>query len=361
MHNPGQPRIAIDCSPLRYPNTGLGQFILLLVRAMDAEKPSADITYLVHAASRSLLPPVDSRHVVYLNWFRRHLPAWILPAQFPRYDLWHISSEMSRISRFPKSSRVLVTLHGLHFLDEDPPELAARKLKEVQQLIDRADGIATVSAFTEALVRKHLELRGQPIRVIPHGVEDAPGNDQRPGAGLPHGKFLFSIGTFFERKNFHVLLAFLQQLDGYSLVLAGNSRTVYGDFIREEINRLSLSDRVFLPGEVNDAEKRWLYRHCEAFVFPSLSEGFGIPVIEAMKAGKPVFCSTRGSLPEVGGEEAFYWHEFAPGEMKDVFMEGISKFRSQPEKEQNCRRRADSYTWKRAAQSYLAFYSELLR
>ena len=71
-----------------------------------------------------------------------------------------------------------------------------------------------------------------------------------------------------------------------------------------------LEERIILPGEISDMDKYWLYKNCEAFVFPSMYEGFGLPVIEAMNFGKPVFLSTFSSLPEVGGKYALYWENF---------------------------------------------------
>jgi glycosyltransferase involved in cell wall biosynthesis len=228
-------------------------------------------------------------------------------------------------------------------------------------MVNRAQGLATVSEYTEAIVRKNLEVGSLPLRVIPHGVEWSEQEEQKPKGPLPTGPFLFSIGTFFERKNFHVLLPLIERMEGYSLVLAGNYHRPYGDRIREEIRSRNLVDRVFLPGEVSTAEKTWLYAHCEAFVFPSISEGFGIPVIEAMRAGKPVFCSTHGSLPEVGGENAFYWKDFDPDSMKSVFLEGMVQSRSHPEWKERSLAHAQSFTWGRAAESYLSYYSELLQ
>ena len=256
---------------------------------------------------------------------------------------------------------MLVTLHGLHFLDELPPAKAKAKLQEVQRLVNHSHALATVSEYTATVVRKYLDLGNRPLKIIHHGVADRKMQEvKRPQFGYD-GKFIFSIGSFFERKNFHVLLPFLAQLDGLALVLAGDHRRPYGDFVKSEIHRLGLSDRVFLPGEISEEEKNWLYRNCEAFVFPSVSEGFGIPVIEAMQAGKPVFCSTFGSLPEMGGEHAYYWKDFEPASMRDFFVEKIHSFNQHPDHAVRCRKYADDFTWSKAARSYLDYYAELLQ
>lgn len=366
QHRSGMPNrerasVLIDCSSLRYLHTGLGQSTYFFSREIAArEAGQFDFYFLVYPSSRSLIGANPGKMVT-VNWFRRHVAAGLQPSLFKTYDLWHVTSENSRITHFSPSSRVLLTLHGLHYLDEDAPEVAAVKLRQTQQLVNRCHGIATVSEYTANLVRKHIDLGTRPLKVIHHGVDDDRVREFKRPNGIPDGKFLFSIGSFFERKNFHVLLPFLKNLDGYGLVLAGDARRGYGEHIRSEIERLGLNHRVFLPGEVDEAGKNWLYRHCDAFVFPSLSEGFGIPVLEAMKAGKPVFCSRYGSLPEVGGDHAFYWEDFNPETMRELFMNKMEHVRQSPDWEERCRQYADQFTWKKAVDSYFAYYAEILR
>ncbi len=359
MPNTKGSKIIFDGSPLRYLHTGLGQFSYYLIKELAQHHEKYDLSFLVHQASKGLIDAFTQR-LVEVTWLRRHAPHFLLPALFKKYDLWHASSEITRFNNFPDSARVLVTLHGLHFLDEDAPDLAKRKLDQVQKLVNKSHALATVSAYTETIVRKNLDLGNRPLKIIHHGVEDKTAQEYKKPGMVTNAKFIFSIGSFFERKNFHVLLPFLQRLDGYKLILAGDHRKGYGKFIKKEILKLSLSDRVILTGEIGEPEKNWLYQNCEAFVFPSISEGFGIPVIEALQAGKPVFCSEFGSLPEMGGVHAFYWKNFEPDYMRDFFIEKIHTFNQNPENKINCRRYASSFSWRKAAESYLSYYAELL-
>ena len=102
-----------------------------------------------------------------------------------------------------------------------------------------------------------------------------------------------------------------------------------------------------------------LYENCEAFLFPSLTEGFGLPVIEAMSFGKPVFLSNSSSLPEIGGSEAFYWDSYEVDHMLSVFNHGM-KAKNDGEFAAKVKSWANHFTWEASASKYLNLYSRLL-
>lgn len=84
--------------------------------------------------------------------------------------------------------------------------------------------------------------------------------------------------------------------DNYQLILAGNTEGTYSEQIQERIFQLGLENRIMMPGKITDDDKYWLLSHCTALCFPSKLEGMGIPPIEAMRFGKPVFASTFSSI-----------------------------------------------------------------
>jgi glycosyltransferase involved in cell wall biosynthesis len=94
-------------------------------------------------------------------------------------------------------------------------------------------------------------------------------------------------------------------------------------------------------------------------MFPSLTEGFGLPALEAMYFGRPVFLSNLTSLPEIGGEEAFYWHDFEPASMKRCVEQGLANFDAQAGA--RVRARALSFSWDRCTDEYLALYRQLIQ
>jgi len=145
------------------------------------------------------------------------------------------------------------------------------------------------------------------------------------------------------------------------LVIAGKKTTPYGEFLEQEAARRGLTPRVTMPGEVSDGDRQWLYEHCRAFLFPSLTEGFGLPVIEALQCGKPVFVSRRTSLPEVAGDLGFYWDSFEPDAMLAVYREGIARDEADAGAAGRRRDHARLFSWQRTAEEYLRIYADLLR
>ena len=116
-----------------------------------------------------------------------------------------------------------------------------------------------------------------------------------------------------------------------------------------------------MPGPVDEPTKWWLYAHCEAFLFPSLSEGFGLPVVEAMHVGKPVFLSNLTSLPEIGGREAVYFVDFEPDTLVETLRAGMIAFYEDPLKADRLRWQANRFSWQKAARQYWAVYEQVAR
>ena len=118
-------------------------------------------------------------------------------------------------------------------------------------------------------------------------------------------------------------------------------------------------DNVRVLINVNDAQKAWLYAHCEAFLFPSLAEGFGLPPVEAMHFGKAVFLSRLTSLPEVGGDAAFYWDDFAPASMRRGIEESLLRH-ALPGHAAATHAHARTFTWQRCATAHVDLYRRTL-
>jgi len=356
MRSPEPPRIIIDSSPLRYLHTGLGQFSYHLLEELGRlPMDKGRVIALVHPRFANRVPPGIAWTPA--NWVRRHAPAALQPFVNPQGKVWHMTTENTRLTGIPRGAELVLTIHGLHFLDESPPAAAARELAKVQTLVDRASVISVVSQFTEALVRKKLRVSSQPVEVIPNGIAYTAGLARRP-AWAPDRKFLFSVGTFFSRKNFHVLIPMMKHLPGYHLVLAGDANHPYGRQVRDAVRATGLEKQISIPGEITEGEKQWLYENGEALLFPSVSEGFGIPVIESFHLGRPVFCSKFGSLPEVGSSHAFYWDTFDPESMAQIVQDKLAA--DHPENRSARIGYASGFTWAKTAAGYQKIYRSLL-
>jgi glycosyltransferase involved in cell wall biosynthesis len=110
---------------------------------------------------------------------------------------------------------------------------------------------------------------------------------------------------------------------------------------------------------INDAQKAWAFARCAGFLFPSLTEGFGLPPLEAMHFGKPVFLSRLTSLPEVGGDAAYYFDDWSPATMRNIIEQGLRQG-AQHKRIAQVKQHAARFDWGSAAAAYLALYANLL-
>jgi glycosyltransferase involved in cell wall biosynthesis len=351
------PRIFIDTERLRDPYSGLGQFCLHLGHEIVQQNPDPDqykLIFGVPKAEVGVFGDAVQYHVVL--WSDR---LW----RSAEYDVWHATHQDA--NRLPAStSRFVLTIHDLNFLERADYSAVkkANRLAALQRKIDRAATITTISEYTASVVRQHLNVgANKPLRVIHNGSTLTPDAPQERPAFVPEASppFFLYLGVIHPKKNVQVLLPLLQAFPDYRLILAGNNTHDYALHVRQQAIKLGVSEQLLMPGIVSDAEKAWLYAHCEAFLFPSLSEGFGLPVVEAMQMGKPVFLSNSTSLPEVGGIDAFYFDSFEPDDMVNTFREGMIAYHEDPLRADRLRWYARRFTWQKAAKAYWEVYGEM--
>lgn len=349
-------RVLIDFGKLKNLYTGLGQISLQYAREMATHALNYDLEYLlpvnfigkfgtqVHYKRNSAL-------IRYCSWCNSN------------YDLWHAIHQDSAFMP-AKNVPYLLTIHDLNFLEEKSSAKAAMRLKRLQKKVDRARALTFISKFTERIARENLKINVF-SKVIYNGVEIERFEHSKPPAFMESvlkrkEKIYFTVGVIKEKKNFHTLVHFIEKVKDGILVMAGDVSGGYARQIREEIERCNLQDRILMPGIISSSERAWLYENCEAFFFPSRVEGFGLPVIEAMSYGKPVFLSTFSSLPEVGGQDAFYWENFNPDYMASVFQENM-KTAMTIERVNSRKARARSFNWLKACQDYAELYDMILQ
>lgn len=276
------------------------------------------------------------------------------------YDVWHITTTLSWYKPFHKKVKVIYTIHDLNFLIEDKHNHKRNKrvLGEIQKRAERADYIVAISQYALDAANEFLPIKGKPQRVIYNGASVLPAQQVSIPKYRPQKGFLFSIGQMYPRKNFHVLPPLLQKND-YELVIAGLHQTDYGNKIIETAKRYGVHDRVHLVGPVTEEEKHWYYKACAAFLFPSVAEGFGLPVVEAMHYGKPVFLSRETCLPEVGGDAAYYFHDFEADTIRESFNEGMKHYVTHNRAEK-IKAHAGKFSWRAAARQYIDVYKQLV-
>lgn len=362
------PKILIDFEKTRVLESGLGQFGMELGAALiQQSRENEQLQFYLPPSRLDDFSLLGVQTKVVRRWQKasytrpvRDVLNRILPG--PRYDLWHVTNQCSRYEPWNRHVPVVLTIHDLNFLREreDRPEAIAARLNTIQQKIDRAACVTTISHFVADEIQQHLDLRGKPLRVIYNGAASADTAQCPRPDWAPEQKFLYSIGWFGAKKNFHVLVEMLEHLPEYKLVLAGVCDTEYGQQVRQCAEACGVAERTILPGPITNEERQWLYANCTAFTFPSLTEGFGLPVIEAMKLGKPVFMSTATSLPEIGGSHGFYWSQFEPADMASKLREGMAQVDSTPDFADRIRQHAAQFCWTQAAREYLELYREVI-
>jgi len=344
----------VDLYKLKDLYSGLGQFSLHLGVELSKANNNIAFDFLVHSDEAAKMFPVSSDvKMVKANFQKR-----FLPGMNPDYDFWHCTQQFP--SHFPnKRTPMILTVHDLNFLVDKSPTKASRYLKRLQHNINRAQIITCISEFTKKELEHHIDLKGKKVEVIYNGVQHHT-HAQATAPALPISKpFLFALGVFKSTKNFHVLLDMIKGMNDLQLVIAGNNQTGYGEKIKKQITEMQLEEKVLLCGTVNESEKKWLYQNCTAFLFPSLAEGFGIPLIEAMQEGKPCFISNKGSLPEIGADVVFTFEDFDPTYMQQFLREKLLLFKNQEQQmREKMQKHAVQFAWNTCATSYVQLYQK---
>ena len=348
--------IIFDCERMKYPDTGLFHYCMNLGRYLEKNinisreqltfyTPPGQQDWSFHTRNHITQNP--------LHKFR-------LP-DLGRYDLWHATYQNTHyMPMHNRKIRVVLSIHDLNFLyDEQKSNRKKQKyLSYLQRLIDRADAIVCISEFSKKDVLSNCNTGRKPVYVIHNGTNLL----SKPALGRssykPKKPFLFSIGVMHRKKNFHVLLPLLKN-NAMELLIAGKGEDPhYVSYIRERSREMGVEDNVRMLGSITEGEKSWYYQNCRAFAFPSVSEGFGLPVVEAMSCGKPLFLSARTALPEIGGDVSFYFNDFHPDHVEQVFNSGMDIYNANGLREK-IKARGSHFCWHKAAREYLEVYRSL--
>ena len=268
-------------------------------------------------------------------------------------------------------AKAIYTLYDLSFAQNPGWTTEANRLgcfHGVYTASTRADAMVAISKATrDDFVAMFPHYPAERIRVIYPGsrFEERTGVE-RPArfSNLPSRGFWLTVGTIEPRKNQQQLVDAHARLQsqtgrGMPLVLAGGRGWLMDDFERKLRDANIGPDQVMLTGYVDDAELRWLYENCFCFVFPSLYEGFGLPVLEAMKLGAPVICSNTSSLPEIVGAAGI---QVAPETkaLADAMLRMLEDDGFRESWTAAATERAGMFSWKRAAREVLELYDEAL-
>ncbi len=376
-------RIGIDCRTILNPasgeRAGVGHYVDGLVTALIEHYPDAEFVLYFDYRARDISGFARknvkvkyfpfSQYGKYLSFGYSHMliTAYLLKEGL---DVLHVPAGSIPFT-YPK--KVVYTVHDLAIFKHPewfPSSFISRNVL-VPQTIRKADAIISVSASTARDLKHLFNVPAKKITVVHHGfdVKKIPlkrrANETIEKFKLPK-RYLFFVGTIEPRKNVEILMqAFMHlqetqpALHDVALVIAGQLG-YHGDKTMQSLMALKAKRAIRYVGYVTHNEKVELLRHATAFVFPSLYEGFGLPVLEAMALGTPVIASRTSSMPEIAGTAALFVDPKNPKDIARAMRDVLTK----PAVAQRLRdvgpKQAQHFSWQRCAEETMAVYRKVV-
>lgn len=363
--------IGIDANEANQRNrVGIGQFAYNVLKGLEKiDKKNSYILYLKQPPLPDL--PKERGGWQYRVfgpgklWTQVGLPIKLF-TQKEKLDIFFSPSHYApRFSPFPTVISIMDLGHHRH-----PEQFAKKDLYQLTQWekysVKNSSAIITISEFSKSEIIKIYKYPAERITVAHPGYDEPRTANRESGIkGIEKkygikGKYFLYLGTLKPNKNIEGLIeAFNILTKTYyqkpvALVVAGKKGWLY-ETIFEKVKRLGLENRVIFTGFLAEEEKPYLIAGAEAFVLPSFYEGFGIPVLEAMSLGVPVITSNAASMPEVGGEAAFYCDPKSPRDIAQAMRKVLGLKKSQRDEIiAKSRQQAKKFSWENCCQKVLA-------
>lgn len=342
-------RVALDATYSVDPNpSGIAIYSHELLQGLTTEHPDDEFLLCYRPKQFRRAPQPLSPNV--------HKRPLLPPLPTFRADIFHGLNQ--RIDKRMARS-VVSTFHDLFVFtgEYSTPEFRVRFTKQAKQAAANSDVVVAVSEFTASQIRSLLGFDQKNIRVVPHGVHFPEGN-------LPatdhRSKMVLFVGALQLRKNVSRLVsAFEATPSDWSLVLAGAPCGYQADRILEQIKRSPARQRIKVCGYLPAPQLAELYRQASIFSFPSLDEGFGMPVLEAMAHGVPVLTSNRSGTAEIGSGAASLVDPYSEEAISAELLRLIRDPQLRTTLAEKGRARAREYTWQKTCDATHAIYTEL--
>lgn len=355
-------------------NTGIGRWLENIVAHLLRAGSGHRVTVLVDGASERLRSfDGAARHLSYRAPIYSLREQWVLPLELRRCqpDLVHFPN--FNVPLASSAPYVLTLCDIIYYCDLGacPSRLAHRYARTMIPLAARrARKILTISDYSKHEIIRHLDVPAGKIAVVYPAVRADRFRTGLPAADMEaakrkfgiHRPYIFYTGNHEPRKNLPTLVRAFRGLAArkrWQLVLGGRLDPRRQSLYDGAADLVATGD-VRLCGEIPEADLPLLYAGASVFVFPSSSEGFGLPPLEAMACGTPVICANTTSLPEVVGDAAVL---VPPGDVNALFA-ALERVLSSPGLREELRdqglARARRFSWDRAAREVLALYEQAL-
>ncbi len=374
-------RIAIDYTAAHKQGGGIGRYVRELVAALARQPAHFQYHLFAAGARQSDLHNLPGDNFTWHStritprWFARIWHRLRLPLPVEVFtgaiELYH-ATDFVLPPTLPRT-RTLLTVHDLSFVRV--PESASPSLKAyldtvVPRSARRADHILADSQATKDDLVELYHLPADKITVLLSGVDprfrpadEAARRDIRLRLKLDARPYILAVGTVQPRKNYIRLIEAVAQVrcEGHDLqlVIAGGKGWL-DDPIYRAVEKLSLSDSIRFTGFIADSDLPALYSEARCLAFPSLYEGFGLPILEAMACGTPVVTSNSSSMPEAAGDAALLIDPYDSSALAGALVRLHSDESLRERLITRGRSRATLFTWDRAASQLLDIYRHLL-
>ncbi|MCQ2521159.1 MAG: glycosyltransferase family 4 protein [Lachnospiraceae bacterium] len=370
-------RIAIDARSLSWENgkyTGVSTYLYEACVALSLYHPEHEYFVLAPRPFQTVHTFPDNWHFMTEGqistrgkiWALLELPKIIKKENFDIY--WGPNFTLPAIRRKRVKTAFFVTIYDLalwHFPKVGEKKNFFRVRMGTGKAVKKARTVLTISEYTKKDIVQILGVPEEKIHVAyPGGVGDQRSLVKQP---LPdyvsNAPFFLFVSTIEPRKNILTIIQGFEKFkacggDG-KLVLAGKRGWNCED-IYEAVKHSLYQKDIIMPGYISAQEKQALYQHARGVLYPSLFEGFGIPVLEAFSYGVPVVTARNSSLPEVGGEAAFYIEDATDAQALAEKMETVCNLTAEAKSnlQEKMTMQVEKFTWKRTADALMAAWQE---
>ena len=371
--------IGIDVSPAINQKAGIARYTYQLVSSLlELDKSNNYLLYAFSSKSKQDVFKSERAQFRPHKWQPQLLKTYFLLLRLlnlsadsftKEADIVHSTDFVLPVS---KSKPSIITIHDLAF--RHFPTFYTWKNRTYMNSMakfsaKRADKIIAVSQATKNDIIHFLNVDEKKIIIIPEGVDELfkPSSEQKIKTvkkeyGLPD-EYIVTLGTLQPRKNLEALIDAFARLRKdkaipHKLVVVGEEGW-NNERLLTKLDRLDIAEDIVITGFIEDNQLPSLYSGATALVYPSLYEGFGLPVLEAMACGVPVACSNTSSLPEVAGEAALLFDPTDVDQIYSSMQELLSDDRLRNNLSEAGIKRARHFTWEKTAKQTLSLYNTL--
>jgi glycosyltransferase involved in cell wall biosynthesis len=350
---------------------GISRYFYELVRELDEV---SDVQYEIPLLVSSNYYISDKKFVDYINLFpnkqfrgkfrvfriiNKPNNVWKLKQQ--KFDIFHPTYYNPYFLKFIGDKPFVLTVYDMiHEKFSEMFPVTDKTSEQKRLLVEKATKIIAISKSTKKDLIEIFGADESKIEVVYLGNSMFPRSDIKLSFDIPR-KYLFFVGSRGMHKNFERFIKSISELlnqDNELFVLcAGGGKFSTGEM--QLLIKLGISKQV-LQYNLDDDSLTYFYKNALAFIFPSLYEGFGIPVLESFSCGCPLLCSNLSSLPEVAGEAACYFNPYSEESIKNAVMQVLDNTNLRENLMKNGYEQLNKFSWKRTAEETKKIYESML-